>query len=34
MGLTLSSCGTNLLDGDILELSKNCDYTIALARKS
>lgn len=31
MGLTASSCGTNLLDEDILELGKNCDYTIAIA---
>lgn len=34
MGLTASSCGTNLLDEDLLELQKNCDYTIAIARKS
>lgn len=34
MGLTASSCGKNLLDDDILALQENCDYTIALARKS
>lgn len=34
MGLTASSCGTNLLDDDFLELQKDCDYTIAIARKS
>lgn len=34
MGLTASSCGTNLLDDDLLELQKNCDYTVAIARKS
>lgn len=34
MGLTASSCGTNLLDNDLLELQKNCDYTVAIARKS
>lgn len=34
MGLTASSCGTNLLDEDLLELQKNCDYTVAIARKS
>ena len=33
MGLTASSCGTNLLDDDLIELQKNCDYTIAIARK-
>ncbi len=31
MGLTCSSCGTNLLEDDMLLLQKNCDYTIALA---
>lgn len=31
MGLTASSCGTNLLEDDILELRKSCDYTIAIA---
>ncbi len=34
MGLTASSCGTNLLAEDLLELQKNCDYTVAIARKS
>lgn len=34
MGLTASSCGTNLLDEDLLELQKNCDYTVAIARES
>lgn len=34
MGLTASSCGTNLLDEDLLELQKSCDYTVAIARKS
>lgn len=34
MGLTASSCGSNLLDDEVLELQKNCDYTIAIARKS
>ena len=34
MGLTASSCGTNLLDDDLLELQKNCDYKVAIARKS
>ena len=29
MGLTASSCGTNLLDDDLID----CDYTIAIARK-
>lgn len=32
MGLTASSCGSNLLDTEVLELQKSCDYTIALAR--
>lgn len=31
MGLSASSCGTNLLQDDMLALQKNCDYTIALA---
>lgn len=31
MGLTASSCGTNLLEEDMLTLQKDCDYTIALA---
>ncbi len=31
MGLTASSCGTNLLEDEIIELQKNCDYTIAIA---
>ncbi len=31
MGLTASSCGINLLDENILETQKNCDYTIAIA---
>lgn len=31
MGLTASSCGTNLLENDMLSLQKSCDYTIALA---
>lgn len=33
MGLTASSCGINLLEDEIIELQKNCDYTIAIARK-
>lgn len=31
MGLTASSCGTNLLEDEMLDLEKSCDYTIALA---
>lgn len=31
MGLSASSCGTSLLQDDILDLQKTCDYTIALA---
>lgn len=31
MGLTASSCGTNLLDEDMLFYQNSCDYTIALA---
>ena len=31
MGLSASSCGTNLLQDDMLDLQKSCDYTIALA---
>ena len=34
MGLTASSCGINLLDDELQEVQKNCDYTIAIARKS
>lgn len=31
MGLTASSCGTSLLEDDVLSLQKSCNYTIALA---
>lgn len=31
MGLTASSCGSRLLEDDMLLLQKSCDYTIALA---
>ena len=33
LGLTNSSTGSNLLSGDIEELRKSTDYTIAIARK-
>lgn len=33
MGLTSASTGAKLLDSDLLEIQKNCDYTIALARQ-
>ncbi len=33
MGLTASSCGMNLLEDELLEVQKNCDYTIAIARE-
>ena len=32
MGLTKSSVGNNVLDDKLLSL--NCDYTVAIARKS
>ena len=32
MGLTASSCGTKLLDDELLELQKNCDFTVAIPR--
>lgn len=32
MGLTSTSTGTKLLDSNVENLSKTCDYTIALAR--
>lgn len=31
MGLTASSCGSNLLDDELLNLQNSCDYTIAIA---
>ncbi len=31
MGLTATSCGSTLLDDEVLNLQKNCDYTIAIA---
>ncbi len=34
MGLTSSSTGTKLLNDNIEFLKNNCDYTIAIARKS
>lgn len=32
MGLTASSTGSSLLEDNFLDIQKNCDYTIALAR--
>jgi len=34
MGLTSSSTGTKLLNYNVKLMQKNCDYTIAIARKS
>lgn len=34
MGLTKSSTGTKLLNDEIEVLKQNCDFTIALTRKS
>ena len=34
MGLSSSSTGIKLLNADIEILKNNCDYTIAIARKS
>lgn len=34
MGLTSASTGNRVLDEDIESLKKECDYTIAIARKS
>lgn len=31
MGLTAASCGTNLLEDDVLHMKETCDYTIAIA---
>ena len=34
MGLTSTSTGVKLLSSDLIELSENSDYTVAIARKS
>ncbi len=34
MGLTSTSTGNKLLNGDVEILKKSCNYTVAIARKS